>query len=63
VYRDGALLSGSPYPQLEPLGPVGELVIDESNGNVLVHTPISDMKERALELYAEHREQIEAALL
>ena len=49
------------YPQLEPLGPVGELVIEESTGSVLVSTPIGDMKNRALELYQQHREQIEAA--
>jgi hypothetical protein len=48
------------YPRFEPLGPVGELVIEESGGTVLVHTPIDDMKDRALKLYEEHREQIEA---
>lgn len=51
------------YPQLEPLGPVGELVIEESTGTVLVYTPIDDMKDRATKLYEEHREQIEAPLL
>ena len=51
------------YPQLEPLGPVGELVITESTGNVLVYTPIDDMKDRATKLYEQHREQIEAPLL
>jgi hypothetical protein len=48
------------YPQLEPLGPVGELVIEELTGTVLVYTPIDDMKDRALKLYQQHREQIEA---
>ena len=51
------------YPQLEPLGPVGELVIEESTGTVLVSTPIDDMKDRATKLYEQHRDQIEAPLL
>ena len=51
------------YPQLEPLGPVGELVIDEASGSVLAATPVDEMRERALRLYAQHREQIEAPLL
>jgi hypothetical protein len=50
------------YPQLEPLGPVGELVIEESTDTVLVCTQIDDIKDRALKLYQLHREQIEAAL-
>lgn len=51
------------YPQLEALGPVGELVIEDSTGSVLVHTPIDDMKDRATKLYEQHRDQIEAPLL
>lgn len=50
------------YPGLEPLGPVGELIVDES-GAVRTHTPLAEMKHRAIELYEQHREQIEAPLL
>lgn len=47
------------YPGLEPLGLLGELVINE-NGTVTTHTPIDEMKVRATELYQQHREQVEA---
>jgi len=50
------------YPQLEPLGPVGELVIDEATGDVRDHTAIAVMKERAVSLYERHRDEIEAPL-
>jgi hypothetical protein len=50
------------YPQLEPFGPVGELVVDESTGDVLDHTPTAEMKARALSLYEQHRDEIEAPL-
>ena len=51
------------YPQLESLGPVGELVIDEESRGVMSRTAIDEMKERALKLYEQHRAQIEAPLL
>lgn len=51
------------YPQMEPLGPVGELAIDEASGSVLSHTLIDEMKQRAFTLYEQHRVQIEAPLL
>ena len=51
------------YPQLEALGPVGELMIDEATGSVRDHTAISVMKEHALSLYEQHRDEIEAPLL
>lgn len=50
------------YPQLEPFGPVGELIIDTVNG-VRSHTPIAEMKAAAWKLYESHREQIEAPIL
>jgi hypothetical protein len=50
------------YPQLDPLGPVGELVVDDATGEVRDHTAIAVMKERAFSLYEQHREQIEAPL-
>ena len=51
------------YPQLAPLGPVGELIVDATSGDVKTHTPIENMKDRALKLYEQHRERIEAPLL
>jgi hypothetical protein len=51
------------YPQIEPLGPVGELVIDEASGGIASHTAIDEMKARPLSLYEQHREQIEAPFL
>jgi hypothetical protein len=51
------------YPQLEPVGPVGELIVDALGGHIRTHTPIDEMKDRALRLYEQHREQIEAPLL
>jgi hypothetical protein len=51
------------YPKLEPLGPVGELLVDAVSGDVHVHTSIADMKSCALQLYEQHRAQIETPLL
>jgi hypothetical protein len=51
------------YPHLEPLGPVGDLIVDAASGEVITHTPIEVMKDRALQLYERHREHIEAPLL
>ena len=50
------------YPQLAPLGPVGELRVDALSGQVKSHTSVDEMKDLALKLYAHHREQIEAPL-
>ena len=50
------------YPGLAPFGPLGELVVDES-GTVGKHTPLDEIKDRATELYEQHRDQIEAPLL
>ena len=50
------------YPHLAPLGPVGELLVDAGQGVITAHTPITEMKERALKLYEQHREHIEAPL-
>jgi predicted metallopeptidase len=60
VWRVSVWLS---YPQLEPLGPVGELVLDETSGELRQHTPIDEMRARAAKLYRENSEQIEAPLL
>jgi len=51
------------YPDLEPLGPVGELFVDAVRGDVQAHTPLAEMKAQALQLYEQHRADIEASLL
>lgn len=48
------------YPQLESLGPVGELIVDEATGNAHEHTAIDEMKASAISLYEQHRDEIEA---
>jgi hypothetical protein len=45
------------YPVLEALGPLGELIVDESR-TVTTHTAVDEMKDRALKLYEQHREQL-----
>lgn len=50
------------YAAVGPVGEVGEVVVSAVNEEVVSHTPIEEMKERALALYEEHCEQIEAPL-
>lgn len=51
------------YPQLAPLGPVGEIVVAACDRTVITHTPLDEMKHRALKLHEHHRAQIESPLL
>jgi len=50
------------YAVVGPVGDVGEVIISSSVEEVVSHTPVEEMKERARALYEEHREQIEAPL-
>jgi hypothetical protein len=50
------------YAVIGPLGEVGEVLISAGAEEVVSHTPIEEMKERARALYEQHREQIEAPL-
>jgi hypothetical protein len=50
------------YDAVGPLGEVGEVVVNAGSEEVLSHTPVREMKERARALYEQHREQIEAPL-
>lgn len=50
------------YALIGPLGEVGQVAVSAGNEEIVSHTPIEEMKERALALYAQHREQIEAPL-
>ena len=48
------------YPDHAPLGPVGELLADAVSGAVQAHTPLAEMKARALQLYDQYRATIDA---
>jgi hypothetical protein len=50
------------YAVVGPVGEVGEIVVSASSDEIVSHTPIEEMKERARALYEQHREQIEALL-
>jgi hypothetical protein len=50
------------YAVVGPVGDVGEVIISTGAEEVVSHTPVEEMKERARALYEEHREQIEAPL-
>ena len=50
------------YAVLGSLGEVGEVIISASAEEVVSHTPVEEMKERASALYEQYREQIEAPL-
>jgi hypothetical protein len=50
------------YAIVGPVGEVGEVTVSAVNEEVVSHTPVEEMKERARALYEEHREQIEAPL-
>jgi hypothetical protein len=50
------------YAVVGPLGEVGEVIVSATSEEVVSHTPIEEMRERALALYEQRREQIEAPL-
>lgn len=50
------------YAVMGPLGEVGEVLISAAGEEVVSHTPVNEMKERARALYEQRREQIEAPL-
>ena len=50
------------YAVVGPVGEVGEVIVNSSAEEVVSHTPVEEMKERARALYEQHREQIEAPL-
>ncbi|MCA1613442.1 MAG: hypothetical protein LC800_04635 [Acidobacteria bacterium] len=50
------------YALVGPVGEVGEVLVSAGTEEVVSHTPVEEMKERALALYEQHREQIEAPL-
>ena len=60
VWRVPAILA---YPRIGSVGEVGELTIDDSAKEVVSHTPFEEMTTRALAIYEQRCEEIEAAFL
>jgi hypothetical protein len=50
------------YAVLGPLGEVGEVTVSVGSEEIVSHTPIEKMKEKARALYEQHRDKIEAPL-
>src|SRR2546423_15325413 len=50
------------YAVIGPVGEVGEIVVSAGSEEVVSHTPVEEMKERARALYEQHRDEIEAPL-
>jgi hypothetical protein len=50
------------YAVVGPLGEVGEVLVSASAEEVVSHTPVDEMKERARALFEQHSEQIKAPL-
>jgi len=50
------------YAAVGPVGEVGEVAVGAVSEEVVSHTPVEEMKERARALYEQHRERIEAPL-
>jgi len=50
------------YAVVGPVGEVGAVIVSTSAEEVVSHTPVEEMRERARDLYEQHREQIEAPL-
>jgi hypothetical protein len=60
VWRIPVILA---YPRIGPVGEVGELTVDDSTKEVISHTPLEEMTTRALAIYEQRCEEIEAAFL
>lgn len=50
------------YAVIGPVGEVGQITVNAGSLEIVTHTPIEEMKERARSLYAQHRDEIEAPL-
>ena len=59
VWRVAVVLT---YTVVGPVGEVGEVLVSAASEEVVSHTPVEEMKERARALYEQRREQIEAPL-
>lgn len=50
------------YAVVGPVGEVGEVTVSAGSEEIVSHTPVEEMKERARTLYEQHREKIDAPL-
>ena len=50
------------YAIIGPVGEVGQIMVNAGSCEIVTHTPIEEMKERARSLYEQHRDEIEAPL-
>lgn len=50
------------YAVIGPVGEVGQITVNASTEEIVAHTPIEEMKERARALYEQRRDEIEAPL-
>lgn len=60
VWRVPVILA---YPRIGSVGEVGELTIEDSTKEVMSHTPFEEVTTRALAIYEQRSEEIEAAFL
>ncbi|HEU0186052.1 MAG TPA: hypothetical protein VFS27_12105 [Blastocatellia bacterium] len=60
VWRIPVILA---YPRIGPVGEVGELTVGDLTKEVISHTPFEEMTTRALAIYEQRCEEIEAAFL
>lgn len=51
------------YPFIGSVGEVGEITVSTSSEEIISHTPLDEMRSRALSLYEKHREAIQTAFL
>ncbi len=60
LWRVSVVLS---YPGIGPVGEVGEILVSGADEKVLSHTLFEEMRAKALKLYEQHRDAIEAPVL
>jgi hypothetical protein len=49
------------YPFVGSIGQVGEVVVSVEEEKIISHTPLDEMKQKAIKLYEANRNEIEAA--
>jgi len=58
VWRVAVVLT---YPFIGPVGKVGDIAVSAFSEEIVAHTPLDEMRERARQLYEQNRAAIEAA--
>jgi hypothetical protein len=51
------------YPVIGPVGQAGEILVGARSNEIVFHTPLNEVFERARSLYEHNREKIEAIVL